>query len=447
MRSTNWFTAAALLAWVGCGDDDSTPTPPEDSTPPIAAPAQWNDIVTANLRAQFAKGQDIFRDDTFGSEAFWGGQLQLHLAILGEAQGGVGPGLSPRTALDLGLRVNLDRLPASVVDGLTAGTVDLDSPATTVALLRANAVIGVRGTFDGNGTLTGIGLTCAFCHSTVDDALTVGIGRPRDGWPNRALNVGKIVSLAPNLTPFEQLLGASRAQVIAVLESWGPGKYDAELNLDGKAFQPDGRSAATVIPAAFGLAGQNLHTYTGFGSIPYWNAYVANTQMHGQGTFVDRRLTPDQFPLIPKTGFNNKRDPVDLITSKLEALHAYQIAIPAPTPDASTFDAAAATRGQQLFATKAQCAICHVPPLYSEPGFAMHTGAEIGIDDFQANRSPERMYRTTPLRGLFTRLVPGLYHDGRFPTLDAVIDHYNAHFRLGLTDAEQADLVEYLKSL
>lgn len=437
----------AMLACPACDDDDGpTPGPPPGPGATGTQP-DWNAFVERSLREQFAKGRDIFRNDTFGSEAFWGARLRLHEAILGQELGGVGPGLTPRAALGLGLKVNVQQLADDVVAAIRTGAVDLDSPRTTIDLLRANAVIGVRGVFDDAQNLVGVGITCAFCHAMVDDSLAAGVGRPLDGWANRDLDVGSIVSLAPDLSPYEQLLDASREEVVAVLKSWGPGKYDAELNLDGKAFRPDGRSAATVIPAAYGMAGQSLHTYTGWGSVAYWNAYVANTQIMGLGTFVDRRITPAQFPLVGKTGFNNKRDPVDLITPKLEALHLYQIAIPPPKPPAGSFDARAATRGEQIFNGKAQCARCHVPPLFSEPGWPMHTGAEIGIDDFQANRSPERMYRTTPLRGLFTRLEPGLYHDGRFPTLEAVIDHYATVFKLSLTADERFDLVEYLKSL
>lgn len=211
--------------------------------------------------------------------------------------------------------------------------------------------------------------------------------------------------------------------------------------------RPDGKSAATLIPAAFGLAGQNLHTYNGWGSVPYWNAYVANTQMHGKGTFVDPRLTPKQYPLVGKTGFANKRDNVDLITSKLEALHYYQLSIPAPQPPKGSYDQGAAKRGQQIFDGKAKCASCHVPPLFSEPGWPMHAGAEIGIDDFQSSRSPDGKYRTTPLRGLFARSKGGFYHDGRFADLPAVVSHYERVLKVSLTDAERRDLVEYLKSL
>ncbi len=435
----------ALVVLVACDDNGRQQTDPPDQVQPVT----WDDTIRTNSESLLALGRDVFRDDTFGSQQFWGGELRLHEAILGSGLGGVGPGVSPRTALEVGLKVDVERLPASVVDGLQAGTVDLDSPATTVELLRANAVVGVRGVFDDTTQeLVGIGLTCGFCHTTVDDSLTTGIGLRRDGWPNRDLNVGAIVSLAPDLSPFEDLLGVSRETVVTVLMSWGPGKYDAQLNLDGKAFQPDGRPGATLIPAAFGMAGQNLHTYTGFGSVPYWNAYVANTQMRGLGTFVDRRLADfGQFPLVRTTGFDNKRDPVDLITAKLESLHYYQLSIPAPRPPEGSFDPAAAERGAMVFSGAARCATCHVPPLFSEPGFPMHTGAEIGLDDFQANRSPERMYRTTPLRGLFARMKGGFYHDGRFPTLEAVIDHYVDHFDLVLTADERADLVEYLKSL
>jgi hypothetical protein len=203
-----------------------------------------------------------------------------------------------------------------------------------------------------------------------------------------------------------------------------------------------------VLPAAFGLAGVHLHTYTGWGSVTYWNAYVANTQMYGKGTFFDPRLADaKQYPVAARSGFANKRDTPDLITPKLAALHYYQLSIPAPTPDESTYDKDAAGRGKVIFDGKARCASCHVPPLYVEPGWSMHTPEEIGIDAFQADRSPDKRYRTTPLRGLFTRMKGGFYHDGRFADLMAVVEHYNGHFQLKLTDSEKHDLVEFLKSL
>jgi hypothetical protein len=233
-----------------------------------------------------------------------------------------------------------------------------------------------------------------------------------------------------------------------VLASWGPGRYDAELNMDGKAFRPDGKTAATLLPAAFGLRGVNLHTYTGWGSVPYWNVYVAVTQMRGQGTFFDPRLNdPSKFPLAVKTGEWNIRPEQDMVSSKLPALHLYQISIPAPPPPAGSFDPAAAKTGEILFNTRANCSSCHVPPTFSEPGWPMHSADEIAIDDFQAKRSPDEMYRTTPLKGLFTRTKGGFYHDGRFQTLMDVVNHYNTFFRLGLSQAEKNDLVEYLKSL
>jgi hypothetical protein len=217
---------------------------------------------------------------------------------------------------------------------------------------------------------------------------------------------------------------------------------------DGKAMRPDGKSGATLIPAAFGLAGQNVHTYTGWGSVPYWNAYVANTQMHGKGTFIDPRLgNKDQFPLIERSHFDNKRDDPDLITSKLASLHFYQIAIPPPVPPKDFYNADAAKRGETVSLGAAKCSTCHVPPLFSEPGWPMHTASEIGIDDFQSERSPDRKYRTTPLRGLFARSKGGFYHDGRFATLENVVDHYQSVFKLSLTDQQKDDLVQYLKSL
>jgi hypothetical protein len=279
--------------------------------------------------------------------------------------------------------------------------------------------------------------------------LTAGIGRRRDGWANRDLDVGKIVELAPNLEPVAELLGTNEATVRQVLRSWGPGKFDAELFLDGKAFRPDEKSAATLIPPAFGLAGVNNHTWTGsWGNVSYWNAFVANIEMHGKGTFFDPRLNNEkQFPVAAKAGFANIRNNPDLITSKLGALQFYQLSIPAPKPPQNSFDAAAADRGEAIFEAKANCASCHVPPLFTEPGWNLHKGERIGIDNFQANRSPDKRYRTTPLKGVWTHQKGGFYHDGRFKTLLEVIDHYNQHFGLGLTDQEKNDLTEYLKSL
>jgi hypothetical protein len=338
----------------------------------------------------------------------------------------------------------------------------------TVALLKLNAVVGVTGFFDNSspqtsdallaqiqapagtprGALRSIGIQCAFCHSTVDDSFAPGIGHRLDGWANRDLNVGEIVALSPNLQPLADALGVDVPTVQTVLHSWGPGKFDAELNLDGKAFRPDGKSAATLIPPAFGLAGDNLHTWTGWGSVPYWNAFVANLEMHGQGTFYDPRLNdPAKFPLAARQKLGNVRHTPDLITSKLPALHYYQLSIPAPAAPKGSFDPAAAERGKALFDDKARCATCHVPPLYTEPGWNLHTPAEIGIDSFQADRSPDGRYRTSPLKGLWTHQKGGFYHDGRFATLQDVVNHYNTFFKLGLTSSETNDVVEYLKSL
>jgi hypothetical protein len=407
-----------------------------------------------------AEGRQIFRFDTFGDEDFWGGQLRLHEAIEGEQFGGVGPGVSPATALEVGLKVDVKALPRSLRRQLRRGQVDLNDPAVTLALLKLDAVVGVKGFFNKDGSLSSVGITCAFCHSTVDDSLALGIGRRLDGWANRDLNVGAIIALSPDLSPFEDLLGVDRATVVSVLNSWGPGKFDAELVLDGKAFNPEqvtdgevtGRDVpgATLIPPAFGLAGVNLHTWTGWGSIPYWNAFVANIEMHGKGNFYDPRLdNADQFPIAAANGFGHIQTPEeeDLITPKLPALHAYQISLLAPRPPKKSFDPVAASRGDALFEGKAQCASCHVPPLYTEPGWNLHTPEEIGIDSFQADRSPDLRYRTSPLQGLWTHTKGGFYHDGRFATLLDVVNHYDTHFDLGLSEAEKSDLVEYLKSL
>jgi hypothetical protein len=394
------------------------------------------------------EGKQTFRFDTFGDQKFWGDTLHLHQAIAGAANGGVGPGVSPRTALSVGLKVDSAALPGSVKKGILNGTVNLDDPATTLALLKLNAVVGVKGFFDRNGTLNSVGIECALCHSTVDNSFAPGIGNRLDGWANRDLNVGAIVGLSPNLQPVASLLHTDVATVHTVLDAWGPGKFDAELFMDGKAFQPDGRSAATLIPPAFGLAGVNLHTWTGWGSIPYWNAFVAVLEMHGQGTFFDPRLdNADQFPIAAENGFGHLRPPVDLVTSKLPGLQAYQISLAAPKPPKGSFDAAAAARGKALFNGSAECSTCHVPPLFTEPGQNLHPGSDVGIDNFEADRSPTHMYRTSPLAGLWTHQTGGFYHDGRFPTLLSVVQHYNTTFHLGLTARQENDLVQYLLSI
>jgi hypothetical protein len=404
--------------------------------------------INEHARDTVAQGRQIFRFDTFGSEAFFGDALQLHKAIAGAKNGGVGPGVSPKTALAVGLKVDADALPENLKGQIRAGKVNLDDPATTLALLKLNAVVGLTGKFDQSGKIQSLGTQCALCHSQVDDSFAPGIGKRLDGWANRDLNIGLILSLAPNLKPFTDLLGVDEATVKKVLTSWGPGRFDAILDKDGKAFRPDGGQAGTLIPPAFGLAGVNLHTWTGFGSVPYWNAYVGVTEMHGSGTFFDMRLSdPDQYPVAAKSGSFNTRGTPDLVTGKLPALHFYQLAIPAPKAPKGSFNVAAAARGKEVFNGRGQCATCHVPPLYTEPGENLHSPAELGIDSFQADRSPTHKYRTAPLAGLWTHQKGGFYHDGRFPNLAAVIDHYDRNFRLGLNAQEKAELIEYLKSL
>lgn len=406
--------------------------------------------VDANARRKVDQGRHTFRFDTFGDEAFWGDTLKLHQAIEGSKFGGVGPGISPSVALTLGLKVDADALPHDVQEKIKHGTISLNDPATTLALLRLNAVIGITGVFSSNNTLSSVGIQCALCHSTVDDSFAPGIGHRLDGWANRDLNVGAIIAAAPDLTAFATLLDTDQATVRKVLLSWGPGKFDAELALDGKAFRPDGKSAAVLIPPAFGLGGINLHTWTGWGSIPYWNAFVAVLEMHGKGRFFDPRLNdPVQFPIAAKNGFGNVQiDPdSDLVTSKLSDLQEYELSIPSPQPAPGSFSPEAAKRGDALFSGKAKCNTCHSEPLWTEPGWNLHTPAEICIDDFQANRAPDRRYRTSPLGALFTHEKGGFYHDGRFATLGDVVDHYNSCMSLGLSEAEKSDLIQYLLSL
>ncbi|HJZ74047.1 MAG TPA: hypothetical protein VKE51_20045 [Vicinamibacterales bacterium] len=434
--------------------------------------------IVANATDKITRGQQVFRFDTFGDQAFWGDTLKLHQAIEGAALGGVGPGVSPATALAVGLKVDIDMVPANVREAIEHGRVDLNAPATTLALLQLNAVIGLTGVFNG-GHLQSIGIQCALCHSTVDASspqLCFGtvtpnpgtgcIGHRLDGWSNRDLNVGAIIALAPDLSAFVNLLsvaipGITQADVRAVVSSWGPGKFDAELLLDGKAFNtaqttdgatnPNRVPGATLIPPAFGLGGVNLHTWTGWGSVPHWNAFVANLEMRGVGRFWDPRLNnAAQFPIAAHFGFGDLphiSPDDDKITPKLSDLQFYQLAIPSPDPPAGSFDATAAARGDELFSGKAKCNNCHVEPLWTDSGWNLHQPSEICIDPFQADRAPDLRYRTSPIGVLFTRLKGGFYHDGRFPTLARVVDHYNTCLNLNLSPNEKMDLINYLLSL
>jgi len=396
--------------------------------------------------ALIKEGKNIFRDDTFGDEAFWSGLLHLDKAIAGAGNGGFGPGVSPKTALAVGLKVDAEALPPDIVSGIRSGAINLDDPATTLALLKLNAVVGIKGNFNEKGSLKTIGITCASCHSTVDNSFAPGIGKRLDAWPNRDLNVGAIISLTDNAKPIADMLHVDEPTLRTVLGAWGPGKFPAILFMDGKAFRPDGKIAANLIPAAFGLKGIGLTTYTGWGDISYWNAFVGTLEMHGKGTLIDPRLNdPVKYPIAVENGFWNTTNNPDLITPKLPALKAYQHSIAAPKPPANSFDQAAANRGRAVFSNKAKCGTCHAAPLYADN--ILHTANEIGIDDFEAMRSPTGKYRTTPLGGLFARMKGGFYHDGRFPTLNDVVNHYNSHLSLNLSSSEKHDLVEYLKSL
>ena len=363
------------------------------------------------------EGQQVFRFDTYGDEAFWTDTLRLHEVIQS--------GVSPTTALEVGLKVDADTLPQAVVDAIAAGEVDMNDPASTVTLLKLGAVVGVVGmveTVNGRDTLTRVGITCALCHSTVDNSFAPGIGSRLDGWPNRDLNVGAIVALSPALTADQK----------AVYGSWGPGMYDPRFNQDGRNFP-------VVLPPAFGLRTVRNELYTGDDTISYWNAYVAVTQMHGQGTFVDPRL-----------GISAVRTP-DLVTPRLPALREYQHSLEVPAAVAGTFDAAAAQRGEGVFNGPGRCSRCHFP----ERAFTdinsgrLHAPAETGMEAEYASRSVTRRYRTTPLRGLWRppQLQGPYFHDGSAATLEAVVAHYNDVLSLDLSTQAMQDLVEYLKTL
>lgn len=449
MKHAILYTTFAILSFILALSlmDCSTHSKTRNAQDIEGDPDAWNASINANANDMLDKGKQVFRFETFGDEAFWTDKLQLHMAIADKDHGGLGEGLTPEAALRAGLKVDLTILPEGIKRSIKAGKL-LDDPQVTLELLKLNAVIGVVGKFDG-GNLQSIGVTCAICHSTV--ASPTGIGARLDGWPNRDLNVGAIIAMSPDLSVLEETLGVDNATVKRVLNSWGPGKFDALLNLDGKAFRPDGKSGATLIPEAFGHAGHNLHTWTGgWGNVTYWNAYVANLELVGNGNFYDPRLADKKkYPVAAKAGFNNKRNLMidDEVTSKLAALQFYQLAMPAPEAPDTAYDKAMADRGKVVFEGKAQCTTCHVPPLYTEPGWNTHTPEEICIDDFQSSRSPDNTYVTQGLKGLWAHMKGGFYHDGRFQTLMDVVNHYDTCKNLKLTSGEKTDLVEYLKSL
>ena len=368
--------------------------------------------------ALVAEGKQTFRFDTFGDETKWTDALNMNEVVAT---------VDPTTALSVGLKVDAEALPAAVVAGIQAGTVSLTDPATTVALLKLNAVIGVKGTVEtigGTDTLTRVGITCALCHSTVDNSFAPGIGKRLDGWPNRDLDVGAIVALSPALD----------APTKAVFNSWGPGKYDPRFNLDGL-------NGPQVIPPAYGLNGVHRITTTGDGQdIAYWNRYVGVTQMGGHGSFSE-----------PRTGVNVTNGTDDLISSKLPGLQAYQLTLVAPAPAAGSFDPAAASRGEALFAGKASCSTCHSGSEFTDANTRLHPVSDAmgepepaGVPSY-ASRSATKQYRTAPLRGVWQHAP--YFHNGSAATLDDVVSTYNTRRSLGLTDQERADLVQYLKSL
>jgi hypothetical protein len=368
-------------------------------------------------------GQDIFRFDTFGDEQLWTNVLRMHEVVAT---------VNPRTALGVGLKVDADALPPALITALQAGQVDLSDPATTIALLRLNAVVGIVGKVNRNGQLTSLGVTCALCHSTVDNSFAAGIGRRLDGWPNRDLNVGAILALSPALD----------AGLKAEFSTWGPGRYDPRHHaFDGTSIiSLNNPSLPVMIPPAYGLQGVGFETYTADGPISYWNSYVGVSQMGGHGSFSDPRisLTIVQMP--------------DQVTPKLPALLAYQLSLPAPTPPKGSFNPGAAKRGERLFKGEAGCASCHTPPTYTDvlngpdPTVPLlHAPAEVGMEPSYAARTATGQYRTSPLAGVWQHAP--YFHDGSAPTLLAVVDHYDALFNLNLSDSQKADLVEFLKSL
>jgi len=398
------FAAATQITACGSKDENAPVGPPADN-------AAFDGKGPSNP-ASVREGQDIFRFDTFGDETFWTDTMRMHEVIR--------TAVSPATALAVGLKVDVNALPQAIRDGIANKTVDLASPATTVALLKLGAVVGLHGDVDASNTLTRVGITCALCHSTVDNSFAPGIGNRLDGWPNHDLDVGKIVALSPTPTPAQK----------AVYNSWGPGKYDPRFNIDGL-------NMPVVIPPAFGLRDVKREIYTGDGPVSYWNAYVAITQMHGHGHFTDARI-----------GVDVNNTPPDLVSSKLDPLRAYQFSL--ETPTAPGANSAAAKRGREVFEGVANCASCHRGDVLTDVNQnRLHTPAEVGQSAAYANRSATKLYRTTPLRGLWhpPQLQGPYFHDGNAPTLEAVVDHYVRLFDLRLTTQQKSDLVAYLKTL
>jgi mono/diheme cytochrome c family protein len=391
------------------------------------APATWAEQTAATggrePDAGHRDGQAIFRFDTFGDEQLWTDLLRMHEVL---------PTVAPVTALAVGLKVDVDALPDAVVGALQAGEVDLTDPAVTVELLRLNAVVGVKGSINETGQLTRVGVTCALCHSSVDDSFAPGIGRRLDGWANINLNVGAIVALSPALDEVTK----------AEFRTWGPGKYDPRHHaFDGTRIIPlNSPSLPIVIPPIYGLKNVGFETFTGDGPISYWNSYVGVGQMGGKGNFSD-----------PRIGVFIEQTP-DLVTPKLRALLEYQLSLRPPRASRGSLDEAAVGRGRRLFRNEAQCATCHQGPALTDVLSGpdrnvpfLHDPADTGMDPAYAARSATGRYRTTPLRGLLQH--PPYFHDGSAPDLVTVVNHYDALLGLNLTDAQKADLVEYLKSL
>jgi len=386
-------------------------------------PSHSDRLLSAHAQRMIEQGRQIFRYDTFGDEQLWTDVLRMHEVIATVA---------PATALAVGLKVDVEALPLEIVAALRAGKVDLSDPAVTIELLRLNAVVGVRGTVSKAGQLTSVGITCALCHSSVDNSLTMGIGGRLDGWANTDLNVGAIVALSPALD------AATKAE----FNAWGPGRYDPRHHaFDGtKLISLNSPSLPIVLPPIYGLKGVGFETFSADGPISYWNSYVGVGQMGGHGNFSDPRI--DLF--ITQTP--------DLVTPKLPELLAYQLSLRTPEPPAGSFNRAAAKRGEGLFRNEAGCAACHQSPNFTDVLSGptqtlpvLHDPSEVGMDPGYADRTATGRYRTTPLRGLWQH--PPYFHDGSAPDLLAVVDHYNQLFGLNLNTAQKADLVEFLKSL